>query len=116
MLCARLRSGDGSPQTEPPPELTLENVKMTLEERVAHWPDEWIHQGIEQGRERGVAEGQRELLRRQAEARFGPRTAERLFAALRREDDPPRLDAIALAVVRCETGDELLRQAHASDH
>ena len=97
---------------------------MTLEERVARWPDEWIHQGIEQGRkqgrQRGVAEGrrqgQRELLRRLAEARFGPRTADRLFAALRREDDPLRLDAIALAVVRCETGDELLRQAHASDH
>ena len=103
---------------------------MTLEERVARWPDEWIHQGIEQGikrgreqgieqgRQRGVAEGrrqgQRELLRRLAEARFGPRTADRLFAALRREDDPLRLDAIALAVVRCETGDELLRQAHES--
>ena len=116
VLCTRLRSGD----EPPPPELTLEEVRMTLEERVARWPDEWIHQGIEQGRERGVAEGhrqgQRELLRRQAEARFGPRTADRLFAALRREDDPLRLDAIALAVVRCETGDELLRQAHASDH
>ena len=104
------------------------DVRMTLEERVARWPDEWIHQGIEQGREqgieqgreRGVAEGrrqgQRELLRRLAEARFGPRTADRLFAALRREDDPLRLDASALAVVRCETGDDLLRQAHASDH
>ena len=146
VLCTRLRSADGSPQATPP-KLTLEDVRMTLEERVAHWPDEWIHQGIEQGREqgieqgreqgieqgrkqgieqgrkqglqRGVAEGrrqgQRELLRRLAEARFGPRTAERLFAALRREDDPLRLDAIALAVVRCETGDELLRQAHASD-
>ena len=120
VLCARLRSGD----EPPPPELTLEDARMTLEERVAHWPDEWIHQGIEQGRkqgieqgrERGVAEGQRELLRRQTEARFGSWTADRLFAALRREDDPPRLDAIALAVVRCETGDELLRQAHASDH
>ena len=41
---------------------------------------------------------------------------DRLFAALRREDDPLRLDAIALAVVYCETGDELLRQARASDH
>ena len=30
---------------------------------------------------------------------------------LRREDDPRRLDAIAEAMVRCETGDELLRQA-----
>ena len=108
------------------------DVRMTLEERVARWPDEWIHQGIEQGREqgieqgieqgreRGVAEGrrqgQRELLRRLAEMRFGPRMANRLFASLRREEDPRRLDAIAEAVVRCETGEELLRQAHASDH
>ena len=43
-------------------------------------------------------------------------SAYRLFAALRREDDPLRLDAIALAVVRCETGDELLRQVHVGDH
>ena len=48
---------------------------------------------------------------RQAEARFGARTAERLSASLRREDDPRRLDAIAMAVVRCETGEELIRQA-----
>ena len=126
----------------PPPELTLEKVRMTLEERVARWPEQWrqqgieegmargiergieqgmergIEQGIERGIERGVEEGiaqglaqQRERLRRQAEARFGVPTAERLFASLRREDDPRRLDAIAVAVVRCETGEELIRQA-----
>ena len=38
------------------------------------------------------------------------RTAERLAASLQQEEDPQRLDAIALAVVRCETGDELIRQ------
>ena len=52
-----------------------------------------------------------EELRRQTEVRFGTRTAQRLFASLQRENDPQRLDAIAEAVVRCETGDELLRQA-----
>ena len=103
----------------PPPDLTLEDVKMTLEERVATWREPWIRQGVEQGIkqgveqgiERGIEQGKREQLRRLAEVRFGTRTAERLFAALRREDDPQRLDAIAEAVVRCETGDELLREA-----
>ena len=95
---------------------------MTLEERVARWPEQWrqrgIEQGIAQGIERGVVQGirqglaqQRELLRGQAEARFGTRTAERLSASLQREEDPQRLKAIGLAVVRCETGDELLREA-----
>ena len=50
-------------------------------------------------------------LRRRAEVRFGAATADRLSALLQREDDPQRLDAVAEAVVRCETGDELLRQA-----
>ena len=91
---------------------------MTLEERVASWPEQWrqrgIEEGIEQGMERGIEQGlaqQRERLRQQAEARFGARTAERLFASLRREDDPRRLDAIAVAVVRSETGEELIHQA-----
>ena len=92
---------------------------MRLEERVARWRDPWIEQGkregIELGKQQGVEQGKREhgreQLRRQAEARFGAPTAERLFALLQAEDDLQRLDALALAVVRCETGDELLRQA-----
>ena len=56
-------------------------------------------------------EQERKQLRRLAEVRFGAPTAERLSALLRREDDLRRLDALAEAVVRCETADELLRQA-----
>ena len=48
---------------------------------------------------------------RQAEVRFGAATAERLSALLQAEDDLQRLDALAVTVVRCETADELLRQA-----
>ena len=99
----------------PPEELTLEEMKMTLEERVSRWPEPYIRQGIEQGMQRGVAEGvqrglarQRALLRRLAEARFGAETAERLFASLRRVEDQERLEEIGEAIVRCETGDELL--------
>ena len=104
----------------PPEELTLEEIKMTLEERVSRWPEPYIRQGIEQGMQRGVAEGvqrglarQRALLRRQAEARFGAETAERLFASLRQVEDQDRLDEIAEALVLCETGTELLRRTDA---
>ena len=100
VLYRRLQSPDEPP---PPPKLTLEELSMTLEERVARWPDQWIRQGMEQGK--------REQLRRLAELRFGAQTAERLLVSLGRENDLQRLDAIAEAVVRCETGDELLRQA-----
>ena len=95
----------------PPEELTLEEMKMTLEERVSRWPEPYIRQGIEQGIEQGIGQGiarQRALLRRLAEARFGAETAERLFASLRREEDQERLEEIGEAIVRCETGDELL--------
>ena len=100
VVSGRMASKEGP---APPPELTLEDVRMTLEERVARWPQQWLEEGRQQGK--------RELLRSLAEARFGAQTAERLFASLRREAPPQRIDAIAMAVVRCETADELLRQA-----
>ena len=92
---------------------------MTLAERVARWPEQWrrqgfeqgIEQGVERGIEEGIARGKREQLRRQTEVRFGTQTAERLSAVLRHQNDRRQLDAIAEAVVRCETGDDLLRQA-----
>ena len=86
---------------------------------MARWRDPWIEQGkqqgIELGKRQGIEQGKREQgraqLRRLAEVRFGAATAERLSALLQAEDDLQRLDALAVAVVRCETGDELLRQA-----
>ena len=117
----------GEQGAQPPPNLTLEDVGMRLEERVARWRDPWIEQGkqqgIEQGKQQGIELGKRqgieqgkreqgrEQLRRLAEVRFGTPTAERLFALLQAEDDLQRLDALTVAVVRCETGDELLGQA-----
>ena len=109
VLWRRLDRGRDEPAA-PPPELTLEDVAMTLEERVIGWREAAVRQGVEQGIQQGV-DRERGLLRRQAQARFGGDTAERLFALLAREDDPRRLDAIGLAIVRCETGDDLLQQA-----
>ena len=133
--------------------LNLEEVKMTLEERVAEWPKPYIRQGREEGitlgrqegiglgraegiglgraegislgREEGISQGraegislgreeglahERQLLRRLAAARFGAATADRLARALAAEADPERLAAVGEAIVRCSTGDELLRE------
>ena len=103
------RGGDEPPAA--PPNLTLEEATMTLEERVMSWREPWIRHGVEQGVRQGMEQGIRGLLRRQAEARFGAETAERLFALLAPENDPQRLEAIGEAIVRCETSDELLRRA-----
>ena len=65
---------------------------------------------MERGLQQGLDE-KRVLLRRLAEARFDADTAERLFAMLLRESDPQRLAAFGVAIVRCETGDDLLQQA-----
>ena len=94
---------------------------MTLEERVISWREPWIRHGMEQGIRKGVEQGEargldreRGLLRRQAQARFGADTAERLFALLVQEDDQQRLEAIGEAIVRCETAEDLLRRAEAN--
>ncbi len=117
VLWRRLEDNREEPAA-PPPELRLEDVAMTLEERVISWREAAVQQGVEQGLRQGVEqerqqgiERERELLRRLTEARFDAHTAERLFPMLQRENDPQRLVAISDAIMRCETGDDLLRQA-----
>ena len=141
-LATLLRRLEGD--AEPAPAhvgLNLEEVKMTLEERVAEWPKPYIRQGREEGISLGRAEGitlgreegislgrqegiglgrqeglraglahERQLLRRLAAARFGAATADRLARALAAEADPERLAAVGEAIVRCSTGDQLLRE------
>ena len=98
-------------------EMSLEEVRMTLAERVAEWPKPYIRQGREEGigigREEGIAH-ERQLLRRQAAARFGAPTADRLADVLADESDPERLAELGEAIVRCATGDELLAEAGVS--
>ena len=86
-----------------PVRTTLEDVRMTLEERVAQWPKQWIQEGLEQG-----LEHERALLLRQATSRFGPDTAEHLSGTLARTADPERLADIGDWLVRCDTGEEFL--------
>ena len=101
-----------------PPVRTLEEMRMSVVERAAEWPKQWLREGREQGlaegREQGVAEGreqgieqgvdqQRALLCRQAAARFGAETAARLADVLAPIADPDRLAEIGDWLVRCDT-------------
>ena len=93
------------PARRPPENLDLEDMAMSLVDRVAEWPKPYI----EQGRKQGMAH-ERLLLRRLAAARFDSATADRLAAAISAEADPQRLMAVGEAIERCATGVELLRE------
>ena len=103
----------GDPVPRPPEDLNLEDLAMSLEERVAQWPKPYIEQGrqegISLGREQGM-EHERQLLRRIAATRFDSATADRLAAAIGAEADPQRLMEVGEAIARCATGGELLRE------
>ena len=102
-----------------PPVRTLEEMKMTLVERAAEWPKQWLQEGIEQGVKQGVERGvkqgverglaqQRALLSRQAALRFGAEAAARVSQAVERITDPDGLAAAGDWIVRADTGDELV--------
>ena len=89
---------------------TLEE-SMTLVERAAEWPKQWLREGREQGLVEGRAQGvdqQRALLCRQAAARFDADTAARLADLLAPMADPERLAEIGDWLVRCDTAAEFL--------
>ena len=125
----------GQPR-QPTDDLSLEDMTVSLEERVAEWPKPYIRQGREEGRREGISLGreegislgreqgitlgreegieqQRQMLRRLASTRFGAVTGDRLAAAIGGEADPQRLMEVAEAIVRCTTGGELLREIDA---
>ena len=106
------RMDDSDPAPRPPENLDLEDMAMSLEDRVAEWRKPYIEQGISLGREQGISVGierERQLLRRIAATRFDSATADRLAAAIAAEADPERLMAVGEAIGRCATGGELLR-------
>ena len=121
-LWALGRSLVGSrPVPGPPEDANLEDMAMSLVDRVAEWRKPYIEQGIQQGIERGIERGislgreegiehERQLLRRMAATRFDAATADRLAAAIGAEADPQRLMEVGDAIARCATGGELLRE------
>ena len=119
----RLAERLAPPGAASPPMRTLEELKMTLEERVAEWPKQWLQEGIEQGVKQGVKQGieqgvkqgieqglmhERALLRRQAALRFGEEAAARAAPALERITDPEGLAVAGDWIVRADDGDELV--------
>ena len=107
------------PGTRLPALRTLEGVTMTLVERVAEWPKQWLREGREQGvaegREQGLEEGraqgvdqQQAMLCRLAAARFDADTAARLADLLAPVADPARLAEVGDWLVRCNTAAEFL--------
>ena len=98
-------------------EMTLEDVRMTLVERVSEWPKQWVREGREQGMREGIEQGraeERALLCRQAAARFGTDTAERLSGVLAGIADPERLAEVGEWLVRCETGEAFLERVESA--
>ena len=91
----------------------LDEVYMTLVERVGQWPKEWIERGRAQGLEQGLRH-ERALLCRQAASRFGSDTARLLSDFLVAIKDPDRLAYIGECLVRCDTGAGFLARAVAS--
>ena len=90
-----------------PPARTLEDVRMTLEERVAQWPKQWFQEGLDEGIEQGI-QHERALLCRMAASRYGAATAEHLSVSLARIADPDRLADVGDWLVRCDTGEDFL--------
>lgn len=97
---------------------TLEEVAMTLVERVAQWPEQWRREGVTQGRREGVAQGRREeaasrlawergMLARQAALRFGSAVGDLIKGLLSDTDDADDLAKVADLVVSTGTGREL---------
>ena len=108
-IAERLMPGGGNLAAE----MTLEDVRMTLVERVSEWPKQWVREGREQGMREGIEQGraeERALLCRQAASRFGTDTAERLSVALAGIADPERLAEVGEWLVRCETGEAFLER------
>ena len=91
-------------------EMTLEDMRMTVVERVSEWPKQWVREGREQGIEQGRAE-ERALLERMAASRFGSDTAQRLSAVLGEITNPERLAEVGEWLVRCETAEAFLARA-----
>ena len=86
---------------------TLEEASMSLVERVAEWPKQWLREGREQGLTQGVDQ-QRALLCRLAEARFDADTGARLADLLAPIADPERLAEVGEWLVRCDTAAKFL--------
>ncbi len=112
------RKGEKLPEMK-----NLEEVRMTLEDRVKEWPAQWMRegreqglaqgleqglaQGLEQGREQGL-EHERALLRRMAALRFGAEAGERAAALMADIGEADQLADVGDCLVQSGDGDQFL--------
>ena len=85
-------------------EQAFEEMETLLEARTREFEERAVA--------RGIAEGERMLLRRQTERRFGAETAAQLSELLSEVEDAEDLIKVGDWVVECRTGDELLERFH----
>ena len=77
-------------------------------------PEDWsedrtmLYETVKERTVQWRAEGQAEVMRRQAARKFGVVTADRLAEELERVHDPERVVEIGEWLVECESGEELL--------
>ena len=83
----------------------------TLAERVKEWEADLLERGIERGIEQGI-ESQRAMLCRQAERKFGARTAHELARHLADVPDAAGLAPVSEWIIDCDEGAALLELAN----
>ena len=80
----------------------MEMIKPT-----GHWASYWYEDGEEKGIEKGIEEGRVMLLRQLVGRKFGADTVDELFEVSDRVMDRDQIDALANAVIDCDTAEEL---------
>ena len=91
-----------------------DDVNAYFAARIQAWKDEHRAEGRETGRAEGRVMGQRELIRRQAAAKFDAGTADRLGVVLEGVTDQEAFDSVLEALIDCDTPSDLLARATAA--
>lgn len=91
--------------------MLAETLDEWAEEKYRLGQAEGMKRGRSKGRVEGWVEGERALLCRQAERRFGADVAAALSKLIEGLDAPDRLAEVGDLVVDCATGSELLDRA-----
>lgn len=105
-----MRFGTGVPKGENMTTM-LDRIDQWIEGQVAQGREQGIVQGREQGIALGRGEGQRRLVHRLAGRRFGVGAEARLRTILDGISDPARIEAIADAVIECDSAEALIARA-----
>ena len=85
-----------------------------LSENIVKWSDEWIAKGEARAMARSEAKGQREILVRMAQARFGTDAATEFADHLDRVDSTESLFTIGDWLVTCSSSEALLNKIRES--